>query len=407
MAAGDEEPTPDPAALPPATVDAAGARDRRGGVLGRSIKRIVGFLLFALVVQYLVLPQLAVAGREFDGVADRISPVLLALGALLQVAAYVAQAQLTRAVLPEEHRPGLWDMTRIGVASRAISHVVPGGTAAGTALTFRLLRQRGVPGTDAVFAAATQGIGAAVVLNVMLWLALVVSIPVRGMNPYYGTVAVLGVVLLGGFAAMVLLLVKRGDEASVVVGRVISKLPLVKPGPVERFVCRVAERLKELAADPPLLRRAILWAAVLWALDAGSLWVFIAAFDHYVAVDALFVAFGIANVLAAIPITPRGLGLVELALHTSLVGFGVTARVATLSIASYRLVNFWLPIPIGALAYLSLRIRTDRGAERARKALSRWVHDAARQSESVPEWAARHGLRGENGNGNGKPPEGA
>ena len=60
---------------------------------------------------------------------------------------------------------------------------------------------------------------------------------------------------LGGFAALVLLLVKRGDEASATVGRVLGRLPLINPASIERFVRRVAERLKELAADRDLLRR--------------------------------------------------------------------------------------------------------------------------------------------------------
>lgn len=59
--------------------------------------------------------------------------------------AYLAHAQLTRSMLPAEHRPGLLAMGRIEVASRAVSHVVPGGTAAGTALGFRLLQQRPPP----------------------------------------------------------------------------------------------------------------------------------------------------------------------------------------------------------------------------------------------------------------------
>ncbi len=38
-------------------------------------------------------------------------------------------------------------------------------------------------------------------------------------------------------------------------------------------------------------------------------------------------------------------------------GFGVTRGVAIISVICYRLFNFWLPIPAGAAAYVSLRVK--------------------------------------------------
>jgi uncharacterized protein (TIRG00374 family) len=70
----------------------------------------------------------------------------------------------------------------------------------------------------------------------------------------------------------------------------------------------------------------------------------------------LLVAYGLANVLAVIPLTPGGLGVIEGVLIPTLVGFHVPKGVAVFAVLAYRLVNFWLPIPIGGAAYLSLRI---------------------------------------------------
>jgi uncharacterized membrane protein YbhN (UPF0104 family) len=52
----------------------------------------------------------------------------------------------------------------------------------------------------------------------------------------------------------------------------------------------------------------------------------------------------------------------EAVLTSSLVGFGTPRGVAILGVISWRLVNFWLPIPAGGLAYLSLR--AEAGAVR-------------------------------------------
>jgi hypothetical protein len=70
----------------------------------------------------------------------------------------------------------------------------------------------------------------------------------------------------------------------------------------------------------------------------------------------LFVAYGVANVLAVLPVVPAGLGIIEATSVSLLVGFGVPAALATFGVLGWRLVNFWLPIPLGAAAYVSLRL---------------------------------------------------
>jgi len=92
-------------------------------------------------------------------------------------------------------------------------------------------------------------------------------------------------------------------------------------------------------------------------LDATCLWVFLWSFGSIVSPIDLLVAYGLANVLAAIPLTPAGLGVVETVLITSLVGFGVPHSQAILAVLAYRLVNFWIPIPLGGAAYASLQWR--------------------------------------------------
>ena len=72
--------------------------------------------------------------------------------------------------------------------------------------------------------------------------------------------------------------------------------------------------------------------------------------------DALIISFGIANVLAAIPITPGGLGYVDTSYIGMLVGFGAGPRKAALGVASYRFAQFFFPILLGGVLYLSLRV---------------------------------------------------
>lgn len=116
-------------------------------------------------------------------------------------------------------------------------------------------------------------------------------------------------------------------------------------------------------------------------------------------VDELLVAFGLANVLAALPITPRGLGVVEGVLIPSLVGFGAASGTATVAVIGWRLISFWLPIPLGGLAYASLKVvapsRTEHAA--ADTDVGARLRETAKEVRSevggAREWARQRGFR--------------
>jgi hypothetical protein len=326
----------------------------------RNVKITLMVLLLFFVGEYILLPQVGKARKEFHQLAH-LNFLWLILGAAFEVACLVAYAELTHTVL-SPGAPHRFRIFRINMWALAISHVLPGGTVPGTAASYRLLVEADVPGSTAAFGLATQGIGSAVVLNALFWVSLLVSIPLHGYNPLYGFAAILGVLLLSVFAGLIILLTRGEKQADRILQRVAHRIPLVKPATITALVQSVADRMKVLAKNPELLYRAGFWAAANWVLDATSLWVFLFAFGvHLDPVDVL-VAYGLANILAAIPLTPGGLGVIELTVVSILTGFGAAGGAATAGVLCWRAVNFWLPIPFGGAAYLSLRLGRGRAA---------------------------------------------
>lgn len=363
----------------------------RNGI-SKQLRRTLQVLVAAFVLSYLVAPQIAGARRAISLLA-RVNLWAVAVGVVLEVAALVAYAQISRAVLPRGQAPGVGTVLRMQLATRAVTNLVPGGSAAGGALGYKLLKQTGVRSVDAGFAVAMQGIGSAVVLNVLLWLGLVISIPLRGLHPLFGTAAMVGVVLFAGFAIVVGLLTHGEDQSVRWLCAVARRIPFLDERAVESHVRRLAERLRELGSDPALLFRGVGWSASYWLLDAAALWVFLAAFGRIARPDVLIVAYGLAYVLAAIPITPGGLGVVEAVLTTMLVAFGAPRDEALFGVIAYRLVNFWLPIPLGGLSYLSLQIVPREERERRAERLRRLAEEAVAGAEDPRHWAERHGVR--------------
>ena len=76
-----------------------------------------------------------------------------------------------------------------------------------------------------------------------------------------------------------------------------------------------------------------------------------------------------------------------------LVGFGAPAFVATLGVISWRLLSFWAPIPLGTLAYVSIRLRQP-GVQPDRDGAADELAEVGRQHRSCSaEWADRHAIR--------------
>lgn len=345
------------------------SRRRKPSPLRRLTISSIKVLAVILIIEYLLVPQLAGA-RKTLSLIQHLNFAYVGLALIAEVAALVSYAYLTMSVLPKQSLD-LWSIFRIDMSSLALSHVTPAGTAGGTGLSIRLLVTKGIRATDAAFAIAVQGIGSAVVLNLIFWLALIISIPFWGFNAIYLTATIVGILLFALVSVLIIAFTRGERRFTRIVVRLFSKLPYLNEAIIESTLQRISQRIRDLAADPPLLKRALTWAVANWIFDATSLWIFLAAYGHFVNIDALLVSYGIANILAVIPITPAGLGVVEAALTTSLVGFGTPRGVAILGVISYRLINFWLPIPGGALAYLSLGIGSQPSDKKPREGRKR------------------------------------
>ena len=322
------------------------------------VRQVARLVVVALLVEFLLLPQLAGTRNSWHLLLD-VDNVWLLVALGLEILALLAYGLLTRELLPPAVRPSYGRLLRIDLATMAVSHLVPAGSAVGLGMGYQLLTDSGVPGPQAATAKATQAVGSAVVLNSLLWLALIVSIFLHGFSPVYGPVALAGAVLMTAVAAVAVLLHKRQDRVARRIGTLLGRLPTLSADRVTAAVGDAGEYLRHFLADRPLLVRSSLVAAANWLLDAGTLWACVRAFGHALGPVGLFVAYGIANVLAALPITPAGLGVVEAFLIPALVGFQVPRGVAILGVLAWRALNFLLPIPIGLASYLSLS-RRDR-----------------------------------------------
>jgi uncharacterized protein (TIRG00374 family) len=89
--------------------------------------------------------------------------------------------------------------------------------------------------------------------------------------------------------------------------------------------------------------------------DMLCLFVTFRAFDYHVGFGYLAVGYVVAYAIGTLAPTPGGLGAVEGILIALYVSFGVPSATAVAVVLVYRLINFWLPIPPGFIAYLVVK----------------------------------------------------
>ena len=353
--------------------------------MAKPLRRGALIFIILLIVEYLVVPELTGASKDLY-LLGRVNVYWMAAGVILEALSLFCYGLLTRALLKPEGRPSLSRLFRIDLAAAAVAHVIPAGTLGSAGIGYRLFTVEGIPGVDAGVMMAAKGLGSTLVLNVLLWVSLVISIPLAGFHPIYVTVAVLGAIVLLAAGLLVLGVTRGTERTSRIMGALGRRIPGLGDR-LERIIRDASANLSAIGRDRRMMLESLTWAALNWLLDAASLWCFVAAFGRIANPVELFAAYGIANVAGALPVTPAGLGVVDSLTPLLLVSFGVTRNVATLGVLAWRLVNFWMPIPAGAIAYVSLKVPRGAGLRAMRQAVSGMMShgDEADHTEPGPD----------------------
>lgn len=321
------------------------------------------FLLVGAVSLYFFLPTilaLFATAPQLEHVKWR----WFFLMGVLMSGAFAAQWALTRIAVP-----GIsWFVAATAqLTSNAAVKVVPGGVVAGGAFYSQMLAVSGVPMGTALVALAAVGILSNLVLLALPTVALVialVTVPIPdGMLP----VAIAGTILFIALFAVTVIVV-RFDKPLYWVGWVAQR--------VVGWAARIFKKDWSLTAEDIIQRRdevvaslgkrwqkALGVAVANWLLDYATLVVALIAVGAEPNPSLVLLSFAGAAVLGMIPITPGGLGFVEAGLVGMLTIAGIPVRDALLATLAYRLFQFWLPIPVGFIAYILFRRKYGKPSE--------------------------------------------
>jgi uncharacterized protein (TIRG00374 family) len=130
-------------------------------------------------------------------------------------------------------------------------------------------------------------------------------------------------------------------------------------GRVRRFVAASRKALVEGTTGAVEILRSrdvlvIVGAIGYWAWDNAVLWATFHAFGYSPALSIVLMGYLIGQLGGLLPL-PGGLGGIDGGLLGTLVVYGTPAAVTAAAVLAYRVILFWLPLIIGAFAFVSLR----------------------------------------------------
>jgi uncharacterized membrane protein YbhN (UPF0104 family) len=324
--------------------------------------RVVGtavFVVLAAATFTYVMPRVVELSGVWDGVRALTWRELGVLG--LASAAHIAIAGTVLLAAT----PGLTYRQALVVneASTATSNTVPGGTALALGLVYRMLGSWGFSKTRSTLAITVSG-----TWNILSKLAMtvvaVMLLAARG--DASGGRLVAGAAAAGALvvAAVAIAVVVGSEDFSTRAGEAAGRLSLrlrrrLRHQPTDGWGQAAA---KYRARAIGLIRRC--WTRLTLSALASYLSLYLILLvtlravgvsnDELNWIDVLAVL-AIVRLIAAIPLSPGGLGIVELGLIAGLASYGGDRAEIVVAVLAYRLLTYVVPIVVGFFAYVYWR----------------------------------------------------
>jgi uncharacterized protein (TIRG00374 family) len=334
---------------------------------GHSTRRRVISGLFSLVVVVAIfvyaIPKIADYGEVWKTITT-LTP--LELGSLVGVMVFNL---FTYWLANMAALPGLklGPSAVLTQTTTTIANTVPAGGAVALGLTFQILRSWGFTGS-----AIALYIGVTGIWNIFTKLALpVLSIVVLaftgGGGGAYLVAALIGVVVLGVAVVLLALVFWKESFARRVgdrLGRIVSwfkKLAHKEP------ITDGADRASSFRADTvELVNRR--WLAITLTTVLSHLALFLVLLlslrhvgisEQEVSAAEVFAVFAFGRLLTALPITPGGLGFIELGYIGGLVAAGGDKPEVVAAVLLFRVLTYGIQIALGLVTYLIWRAKSS------------------------------------------------
>jgi uncharacterized protein (TIRG00374 family) len=236
----------------------------------------------------------------------------------------------------------------------AISFSLPAGSAVSAGFAFRQFRTAGASRRTAGAVAVLSSVLSGVALVLMFSAVILISAVLGSAGAAGSTDTLVLVLTLLVLATLVFGLdywLSRGYGPAAALA--VDEEAAAHDKRVRTAVRRTVADLRRMPRTAGVL--SLIHATVNWGLDFACLAATAAAFDIDVSLVQLATVYFTVQLVRQVPISPGGIGVVEVALLAGLVSAGAAQGPAAAAMLVYRLLSCWIIIPVGLLTYTVLR----------------------------------------------------
>ncbi len=257
----------------------------------------------------------------------------------------------------------------VNQASTAVSNTLPAGGVIGVGVSISMLTSWGFRIGSIGRSAVVTGIWNNFVKLGMPVLALSLLALEGDVTPARLAAAAIGIAVLVG-AVVLFALVLRSDKLARAIGRVLGRFVdwarrLLRKDEVGGWDGRASTFRTDTIG---LLRHRWLWLTVATLVSHISLYLVLLVALRHVGVSqaelswiAVLAAFAFVRLISALPLTPGGVGVVELG-YAAVMTIGLddaTSAKVVAAILVFRAVTYLLPIPLGLVSYVVWRVNSS------------------------------------------------
>ena len=281
----------------------------------------------------------------------------LALMLVTEVASFVCAMTLLRLLL----RTKQWfSVVAALLVGNAVTNVLPAGDVAGAGVQYQMLARGGINADSAaggLAASSIIGLAGLFLLPVCVLPAILGGLPVSSGLQHAAYLGIAGFVLIVAFGAVLLTTNGFLMWLARFVQRIANAIPRRTSVTSDLPGRWVAERNLVRSNLGRRWREAVLLIGGRIGFDYFALLCALRATGASPKPPLVLLAYAATAVIALVPLTPGGLGIVEASLSGLLVLAGVPSASAIIATLAYRLVTYWLPILAGGGIYVAYRRR--------------------------------------------------
>jgi uncharacterized protein (TIRG00374 family) len=300
-------------------------------------------LLTVLILVVLLAPGLGEVRSKLTG-AD---PAWIVLAVGLEALSGISYVLMFRPIFCT-HMP--WRTSwEISWSSLAMGSIVPASGAGGLALGAWILNRGGMPAERI----ARRSVAFFLIKSSVNFVAVAVIGTLMALGIFGPHKSLLLTALPAAAATLVILLVLLIPRLD------IGEGPEIDASKVRRALAHARTALIGGTTEAVQMLRTGNWQVIAgsigyWAFDNAVLWATFKAFGYSPDISILLMGYLIGQLGGLLPL-PGGIGGIDGGLFGALVVYGTPAATTAAAVLAYRVILFWLPLIVGAFAFVSLR----------------------------------------------------